>query len=61
MSTAGLGDGFGAILWFMIFGIKAESFVLVGASVGLSVLMCINCFELYTLATRWRISDIQHP
>ncbi|MEM7362841.1 MAG: MFS transporter [Pseudomonadota bacterium] len=60
-STVGLGDGFGAILWFMIFGVMAESFGMIGASVGLSALMCISCVTLYALATRWRISDIQHP
>ena len=60
-ATVSLGDGFGAILCFIVFGVMAKSLGTIGASVGLSALMCISCFMLYTLATRWRISGTQHP
>jgi MFS family permease len=55
-STIGLGDGIGAILWFMIFGLVADSSSMIYASGVLAILMLASCSVFYWLARTWRLT-----
>ena len=55
-STVGLGDGIGAIAWFMIFGSIAELTSMSLAAAGFALLTIITCGFFYLLGKRWNIT-----
>ena len=55
-STVSLGDGMGAIVWFMIFGAMAEQTSMTEAGAGFAILIIMTCGFFYLLAKRWNIT-----
>ncbi len=55
-STVGLGDGAGAILWFLAFGALAEQSSMIIASGVYALLVLCACAVFYYLGRRWRIT-----
>jgi MFS family permease len=55
-STVSLGDGIGAIVWFMIFGIVAESSTMAIAAGVFGLLTIILCLAFLLLGRNWNIT-----
>jgi MFS family permease len=55
-STVSLGDGVGAIIWFMIFGSMAELTSMTSAGAGFAILTIFACGFFYLLGKRWNLS-----
>ncbi len=54
-SIVGFGEGVGAILWFLVFGLMAEIGSMIQALTGLSILILIICGLLMALGRYWKI------
>jgi hypothetical protein len=59
-STVGLGDGAGAIIWFLVFGKLAESESMTQASGLYAVIIAALVAGFYILARRWAVTT-EHP
>jgi MFS family permease len=55
-STVSLGEGAGAILWFMMFGIMADASTMIGAALGMGLIVILLCGVFQWLAVRWQVS-----
>lgn len=55
-SVVSLGDGVGAILWFLVFGSMAEMSSMTLAATGFAVITALSCLVFYRLARRWGIA-----
>ncbi len=55
-STVSLGDGIGAVLWFMVFGSMAELASMTMAGAGFAILTILVCGVFYLLGKRWNIT-----
>ena len=54
-SVVGLGDGVGAIIWFMAFGSMAQITDMTTATIGFAVITMMMCALFAWLARRWNI------
>jgi len=59
-STIGLGDAIGAIIWFMVFAVMAESSNMSTAAGGFGLLTIILCCVFLVLGRFWKISHHNH-
>lgn len=59
-SVVSLGDGIGAIIWFMVFGSMAEASSMTMATSGFAVITLIACGVFFLLGRRWQITHEKH-
>jgi MFS family permease len=59
-SVVSLGDGFGAVIWFMVFGSSAELTSMTYATFGFALITISLCGIFFLLGRKWNIIHIDH-
>ncbi len=59
-SVVSLGDGIGAIIWFMAFGSLAEATSMTFATLGFALVTILSCGLFFLLGRLWNITHVNH-